>query len=226
MISILEKTKYNTGTSALSPMRAKSPYPLLPSSNSYNFSGTSSFRTKFPLESLSFVERTTSFINASFCSSVSTDNPPKAIHELKKLSGLTWQQLARLFNVAPRSLHFWASGKPMSRLNEEYFHRLLGTMQYVNRGSAGENRSALLSHSNNGECLLDLLVVGKVEEVKRILGRGTSNSKPELLPLSPEAMASRLPQRSENLVDALPPPPHQHIGRSRAARSVRSRSVE
>lgn len=226
MISLLEKTKYNTGTSALSPMRAKSTYPLVLSSNSYNFSRTSSFRAIFSLESLSLVERTTSFINASSCPSVFTDNLPKAIHELKKSSGLTWQQLARLFNVAPRSLHFWASGKPMSRSNEEYLHRLLGTMRYVNRGSAGENRSALLSHSNSGECLLDLLVVGKVEEVKRILGKGTSNSKPELLPLSQKAMASRLPQRSENLVDALSPPPHQHIGRSRAARSVRSRSVE
>jgi DNA-binding transcriptional regulator YiaG len=226
MISLPEKTKYNTGTSALSPMRAESAHSLVLSSNSYNFSRTSNFRAIFPLEILSLVERTTSFINASSCSSVSTDNSPKAIHELKKLSGLTWQQLARLFNVAPRSLHFWASGKPMSRLNEEYLHRLLGVMRYVNRGSAGGNRSALLSHNNNGECLLDLLVVGKLEEVKRILGRGTSTSKSELLPLSPEAMASRLPQRSKNLVDALPPPPHQHIGRSRAARSVRSRRVE
>ena len=33
-----------------------------------------------------------------------------AIGELRRLSGLTWDQLARLFNVSRRSLHFWASG--------------------------------------------------------------------------------------------------------------------
>jgi DNA-binding transcriptional regulator YiaG len=225
-MSLLEKIRGNARTSALSPMETRSTYSSVILSSCHTFSGTSSVGMIAPTESLAFVERTTSFINSSFYPSISTKTPPKAIHELKKLSGLTWQQLARLFNVAPRSLHFWASGKPMSRLNEEYLHRLLGTMQYVNRGSAGENRSNLLSHSNNGECLLDLLVVGKLEEVKRILGKGTSNSKSELLPLSPEAIALCLPQRSENLVDALPPPPHQHIGRSRAARSVRSRSVE
>ena len=31
-----------------------------------------------------------------------------AIAELRCLSGLTWDQLARLFNVSRRSLHFWA----------------------------------------------------------------------------------------------------------------------
>ena len=37
-----------------------------------------------------------------------------AIGELRRLSGLTWDQLARLFNLSRRSLHFWASGKPMA----------------------------------------------------------------------------------------------------------------
>ena len=37
-----------------------------------------------------------------------------AIGELRRLSGLTWDQLARIFSVSRRSLHFWASGKPMT----------------------------------------------------------------------------------------------------------------
>ena len=34
-----------------------------------------------------------------------------SIMELRRLSGLTTDQLARIFNVDRRSLHFWASGK-------------------------------------------------------------------------------------------------------------------
>src|SRR4051812_580671 len=41
-----------------------------------------------------------------------------AIAELRRLTGFTWDQLARLFHVSRRSLHFWASGKIMTPANE------------------------------------------------------------------------------------------------------------
>ena len=50
-----------------------------------------------------------------------------AIMELRRLSGLTWEQIATLFNVARRSLHFWASGKPVNAPNEERLRRVLTT---------------------------------------------------------------------------------------------------
>jgi DNA-binding transcriptional regulator YiaG len=60
----------------------------------------------------------------------------KSINELRRLSGLTWEQLTRLFGVSRRSLHFWASGQPLSRAKEEQLNRLLGAIQFIDRGNA------------------------------------------------------------------------------------------
>src|SRR5918996_4642559 len=37
--------------------------------------------------------------------------------ELHRLSGLTWAQLASVFGVDRRAIHFWAAGRPMSAGN-------------------------------------------------------------------------------------------------------------
>ncbi len=36
------------------------------------------------------------------------------ICEVRRLSGLTWKQMAGIFGVTSRSVHFWVSGRPMS----------------------------------------------------------------------------------------------------------------
>lgn len=167
--------------------------------------------------------QTTSGIALSSQATVSTEATRTALNELRKLSGLTWEQLARLFNVSRRSLHFWASGQPLSSFNEENLNRMLGTIRYINRGSASVNRSLLLSPNGNGRILLDLLVAGQHEEVKRLLGPGNTPQKSLLKPLSPDAVASRTPSKPEDLVDALHDPIHHEVGRSRAVRAVRSR---
>ncbi|MFB2923296.1 MULTISPECIES: helix-turn-helix domain-containing protein [Aerosakkonema] len=171
-------------------------------------------------------ERTTSGLSLSPQPTASTEATRTALNELRKLSGLTWEQLARLFNVSRRSLHFWASGQPLSRFNEESLNRLLGTIRYINRGSASINRSILLSPSSDGKIPLDLLVAGRHEEVKQLIGSGNAPQRPQLQPLSPDAIASRIPQKPEELVDALHDPIHREVGRSRAVRAVRSRKPE
>lgn len=168
-------------------------------------------------------ERTTSGLTLSFQPVASTEATRSALNELRKLSGLTWEQLARLFNVSRRSLHFWASGQPLKRFNEESLNRLLGTVRYINRGSASINRSILLSPSNDGSIPFDLLVTGRHEEVMQLLGPGNAPQKPQLKPLSPDAIASRMPQKPEELVDALHDPIHREVGRSRSVRAARSR---
>lgn len=168
-------------------------------------------------------ERTTSGLTLSSQSVATTEATRSALNELRKLSGLTWEQLARLFNVSRRSLHFWASGQPLSRFNEESLNRLLGTVRYINRGSASINRSILLSPSSDGTIPLDLLVAGRHEEVKQLIGSGNVPQKSLLKPISPDAIASRMPQKPEELVDALHDPIHREVGRSRTVRAVRSR---
>jgi transcriptional regulator with XRE-family HTH domain len=145
-----------------------------------------------------------------------------AIHELKKLSGLTWDQLAQLFGVHRRSLHFWASGKPLSAHSEKTLWGMLGTLKYINRGSASQNRQALFQPTTDGRTSFELLVIGEYKDVMKILGNGHALSKPSLKPLSDEEQRLRRPPKPENLVDALQDPIHRDIpGRARSPKVSR-----
>ncbi|MEL6605290.1 MAG: helix-turn-helix transcriptional regulator [Cyanobacteria bacterium J06614_10] len=152
-----------------------------------------------------------------------TNTPQTALSELRKLSGLTWKQLAKLFNVSRRSLHFWASGQPISRFNEESLHRLLSTLRYINRGSANTNRQILLSPCKNGQIPFDLLVAGRYEDVKKLLGYGNVPEQVQLIPIDDNERVLRKPQKPNELIDALHEPVHKDIGQSRSVRSAKIR---
>jgi len=186
-------------------------------------SGTATNEPISDQDLLRILERTTSGLPLSFPLANSAEANRSTLNELRRLSGLTWEQLAKLFNVSRRSLHFWASGHPLSRFNEENLNRLLGTIRYINRGSASLNRNLLLSPGQDGRLLFDLLIAGEHEEVKRILGPGNAPQKPQLVPLSEDASMSRMPPPPEDLVDAVQEPIHREVGRSRPARAARSR---
>jgi DNA-binding transcriptional regulator YiaG len=147
----------------------------------------------------------------------------QAVNELRKLSGLTWEQLACLFDVSRRSVHFWASGQPLAVTHEEKLNRILDTVQYISLGSASLNRSLLMGISNDGRSYLELLAAGEYAEVRRLLGVGNARAKPQLAPLVPAAVAARIPANPADLVDALQDPIHREVGKSRLAKSVRSR---
>jgi DNA-binding transcriptional regulator YiaG len=178
-------------------------------------SGTTASRVSDHRGLLAAVDRTTSGITLRATTQ-------KSISELRRLSGLTWDQLAKLFNVSRRSLHFWASGQPLSPFNEEHLNQLLEAIKYIDRGSANLNRSLLLKGSN-GNQFFDLLVAGKYEEFKKIVGFGNAPQKPKLGSLSEDALVARRPQNPADLVDALQEPIHREVGRSRPARAARSR---
>ena len=144
--------------------------------------------------------------------------------ELRRLSGFTWEQLARLFKVSRRSLHFWASGKAMTPMNEEHLQRLLAAVRKVDRGSASANRAVLLVARNDGTLPFDLLAEGQYERVVSLLHSGEAFARPRPPQLSGEAKAARAPRRPEELVDALQDRVHRERGIARAANSVKVRS--
>ncbi len=152
-----------------------------------------------------------------------TETPQNALSEVRKLTGLTWEQLAKIFNVSRRSLHFWASGQSISRFNEESLHRLLGTLRYIDRGNANTNRSALLNPCKNGQLPFDLLVTGRYEDVKKELGCGNTPEPVQLIPIDENERVLRKPQKLNELIDALQEPIHKEAGRSRSVRSARIR---
>jgi DNA-binding transcriptional regulator YiaG len=150
------------------------------------------------------------------------DATREAVSELRRISGLTWEQLAQLFAVSRRSVHFWASGKPLNAENETRLLQVLDIVRTADRGDARSSRSALLD-VHDGASAFDLLVGGRFEEARARLGHGAGGSRrPVLGEISAEAKAARAPLRPEELVEAQHDRVHRDPGHARAARTVRN----
>lgn len=126
-----------------------------------------------------------------------------AISELRCLSGLTWEQLAELFDVSRRSIHFWASGKPLTVSHEWKLHHILAVIRELDRGSARANRECLVQVREGGVTLLELLKQGKFEKVLSMGGLGRGRNSYDLAPLAAEDRMMRSPQKPEELVGAI-----------------------
>jgi DNA-binding transcriptional regulator YiaG len=149
---------------------------------------------------------------------------PAAIAELRRLTGFTWEQLAHLFNVSRRSVHFWASGSKMTAENRAHLERVLDTVRLIDRGSMTENRTALLATRDDGATLLDQLAAGNYDVVISALGHGRQRVASIPTALWPTAKAARLPRPPEELVDASQDRAHGDAGPVRAGRGVRTES--
>ncbi len=103
------------------------------------------------------------------------------VNTLRKDTGLTWDQIAKLLSTTRRSVHNWASGEPISSSNHERLCRIAATVKQIGRGSAAANRALLLSSVEDGALLIDLLSRGDygaaVEAAKRYQGQTSGMSK-------------------------------------------------
>lgn len=149
---------------------------------------------------------------------------PTVIALLRRLTGLTWEQLAYLFGVSRQSVHFWASGGTMTAAHRLHLERVLDTVRFVDRGSITENRAALLEIRDDGTTLLDQLAVGNYNAVTTALGRGRQRVVTAVAALSPDAKADRLPRPPEELVHGSREPIHEDSGAFRAGKGVRRES--
>lgn len=147
----------------------------------------------------------------------------RAIAEFRRLSGLTWDQLAGLFNVSRRSVHFWASGKAMTSGNEEHLQRLLAALRRIDRGSAGANRATLFTVHDDGRTPFDLLARGQYDLAVHVAGFGYAQRRSTSFTVDDKVKAARTPRAPEELVGALQDRVDRGPTRARAARSVRTR---
>lgn len=146
-----------------------------------------------------------------------------AIMELRRLSGMTWEQLASLFEVSRRTVHFWASGKALNSYNEEKLYRVLSIIRQVDRGTAQENRELLFTAQAGGIVPIELIRAGHYAEVLRLLGEAVFE-RPTLTPLSEAAWNARRPANPGLLVGALQNRIPVSVGRTRMARATRVRN--
>jgi DNA-binding transcriptional regulator YiaG len=143
-----------------------------------------------------------------------------AIMELRRLSGMTWEQLATLFDVSRRTVHFWAIGKPLNATHEEQLYRVLSAVKQIDRGSADENRNSLFTADREGVAPIDLLSAGRYSDVVDRVG-GAHWARPVRTPIAPKVREERMPDRPEVLAGAVHRPSYRDTERTRAVKVVR-----
>jgi DNA-binding transcriptional regulator YiaG len=80
-----------------------------------------------------------------------------AVRALRVESGLTWDQLGRLFGVSRRAMHLWANGGRMNAAHAEALSAILQVVRNLpDSGSIGR-RNTLLSPSARGYSIYDQL---------------------------------------------------------------------
>ncbi len=144
-----------------------------------------------------------------------------AVLELRRLSGLTWQQLAQLLGVSRRSVHLWASGQSLNASNEDHLMRTLGALKQADCGSARANREMLMQDYGAG-LPLDLLAEHSYEAFSKCVPQGKGRKTQNIKPLSQASRDARKPQRPDQLLGALQDPIHRDIASGRAARTNRN----
>jgi transcriptional regulator with XRE-family HTH domain len=79
------------------------------------------------------------------------------VHRLRAGSGLTGDQLARLFGVSRRAVHLWASGGRINAAHHERLSQLVAVVEGLQGETPEQRRSALLAPGPDGRSLYDRL---------------------------------------------------------------------
>ena len=98
--------------------------------------------------------------------------PAELVHEIRRISGLTWAQIAMVFDVSARTPYHWASGKSVSAENHERLGKIVTALRFIDRGSEKENRNLILGNARPGQTYLELLSNGEYGLVRQLAGKG------------------------------------------------------
>lgn len=144
--------------------------------------------------------------------------PTSTIRDLRELSGLTWEHLAKLFDVSRRALHLWDNGNAMTITNQEKLGRIINAVNVIDTGSVSENRRFLLS-SIEGSIPFDLLKEERFEDFCKLIEKFVTREK--LPRLSREELAARSPLSPEDIVEARFDSADRSIRKKRKAKARR-----
>ena len=133
---------------------------------------------------------------------VPAESTAEAIMEIRRLSGLTWEELGDLFDVSRRSVHHWANGKPAAARHNQMIRRMLAAVRHLYQGDQFGTYALLLAVDQSiGVSTFDLLKDGRYDEA---IGRVESVRVPEphRIPLSHTARNARRSQAQAFLLEA------------------------
>lgn len=145
-----------------------------------------------------------------------------AITEIRRLSGLTFEQIASLFGVSRRTVHLWATGERPNAGHEAKLLQVVALLRDLYMGDAARTRMALLL-PQNGRTPLDLIREGNLGEARRRLEAARSALRRTRPTPSKELLEERKPLPPWTLVSAIPDAIPPSSGRGRGAKAVRSK---
>lgn len=150
----------------------------------------------------------------------------EAILEIRRRSGLTWEELGDLFSVSRRSVHHWANGKAVSAEHDRMIRQVLAVIRVVDRGPASATRAALLHVDGSNRAIFDTLREGLFDDaMAQASGLPKNIQRMRSRPLSQAADEARRPLSPATLLEGTAAPfGPEHTGR-RAARVVRVSKV-
>ena len=176
--------------------------------------------TSNPYETPRPVERTTTGPSGQI-RHVPVESTAEAILEIRRRSGLTWEEMSDLFNVSRRSIHHWANGKPPSAGHERTLRQALAAIRGLDQGDRRGTRTRLLAVDHPaGLSALDMMREGRFDEIMAP-AEGARTSRRPRVPLSREAREARRPPPPMLLLEAEQGRPDVPA-RARAVRGVRT----
>lgn len=137
---------------------------------------------------------------------------------IRQISGLTWEQLAQLFEVSRRAVHLWASGARLSDRHAAHVERIADVFRTLEGRNVARVRTALATKGADGVAPLELLAAGRYDEAARRLAERAGPMVARAPAPSAQAIAERRPSaRPDELVGALQDRPHESSGKLRRA---------
>lgn len=124
-----------------------------------------------------------------------------AVFEIRRLSGLDWDELAAVFDVSRSDICNWANGSVLSKREQSIVLRTLVAIRHVDRGTSDDTLSFLLENDDTaGTSVLELLRSERFDEVMAMPSRAVSRRPRPAL--SEDAKMLRCPAPPILLLDA------------------------
>ena len=93
----------------------------------------------------------------------------QSVRSLRQRSGLTWDELARIFNVTRRTLYNWTIGGQVSAAHAQALAQVIALVHEIDLGDPRQTRSRLLAPTESGLTLYSQLIKQSVKPAKHNL---------------------------------------------------------
>ena len=142
------------------------------------------------------------FVLAPDSASAGDTAAQRMVAELRRLSGLTNEEIAPLMGVSRRSLQAWIAGDSISARKETRLRALLDTIRILAADTAPATRERLLDRSASSIRAYDLLAEERYEAAIDV-ATGRRRQQPELTQATSEPLVAQL-DRIEDFVAPAP----------------------